>query len=383
MKKSGFFTKVLSMIAVGVMASTSAFAAGGSGISGISDLTLLYLLITFGVLMLIVVFVLSNIIKGLASNREIWNYLKSKNAASLLLLLGGVGLASPAMAQESTAVSSSFIMSDSLFWGLMLIDVFLVVVVFYLFTVLKNLIATMRSSQEEVAEPSVADTWAAALTDSVPLEQEEEIMTDHEYDGIRELDNNLPPWWVMGFYVTIIFAFGYLIYYHVMDGPSSKQEYIAAMTAAEEKQEAYTESMANAIDESNVVLVTDAGKLEKGKAVFTSVCAACHGQAGEGGVGPNLTDKYWIHGGGISDVFKTIKYGVPAKGMISWESQLSPEQMQNVSSFILSLQGTNPPNGKEPQGELWEPKEEAPEEEVAPADSSATADEDEPEMAMK
>jgi cytochrome c oxidase cbb3-type subunit 3 len=82
-------------------------------------------------------------------------------------------------------------------------------------------------------------------------------------------------------------------------------------------------------------------------------CAACHGQKGEGVVGPNLTDAYWIHGGGIKNVFKTIKYGVPAKGMIAWETQLSPSQIQKVASYVLTLQGTNPPNGKAPEGEIW------------------------------
>ena len=79
----------------------------------------------------------------------------------------------------------------------------------------------------------------------------------------------------------------------------------------------------------------------------------CHGQKGEGLVGPNFADEYWIHGGGIKNVFKVIKYGVPDKGMIAWQAQLKPADMQKVGSYILTLQGTNPPNPKAPQGTIW------------------------------
>jgi cytochrome c oxidase cbb3-type subunit 3 len=108
------------------------------------------------------------------------------------------------------------------------------------------------------------------------------------------------------------------------------------------------------IDENSVELSLDAGDIASGKEIFITKCAACHGQQGEGGVGPNFADKYWIHGGDINSLFKTIKYGVPSKGMISWQSQLSPKEMQQVSSFIITLEGTNPPNQKEPQGELYD-----------------------------
>ena len=94
----------------------------------------------------------------------------------------------------------------------------------------------------------------------------------------------------------------------------------------------------------------------QGELIFKSFCAACHGQKGEGTVGPNFTDEYWIHGGGIQNVFKTIKYGVPDKGMIAWAAQLKPADMQKVASYILTLKGTNPPNPKAPQGEIWKEK---------------------------
>jgi cytochrome c oxidase cbb3-type subunit 3 len=200
-------------------------------------------------------------------------------------------------------------------------------------------------------------------------------MLDHEYDGIRELDNKLPPWWLYMFYFTIIFGVFYIGYYHFSSGPSQLEEYEAEMALAAEQKAAFLAQSANNVDESSVVLLTDASAIEKGKATYTSLCIACHGPSGgsmPGGVGPNLTDEFWIHGGGIKNVFKTIKYGVPAKGMISWESQLTPVQMQEVASYILSLQGTNPENAKEPQGDKWIEEGAA---EPAPAEADSTATE--------
>jgi cytochrome c oxidase cbb3-type subunit 3 len=106
------------------------------------------------------------------------------------------------------------------------------------------------------------------------------------------------------------------------------------------------------VDENSVVLLKDAEKLKMGHETFMTRCAVCHGEKAEGKVGPNLTDKYWLHGGNIQDLFKTIKYGVPSKGMVSWENSLNGTQIQEVASYVLSLQGTNPPGGKEPQGTL-------------------------------
>jgi cytochrome c oxidase cbb3-type subunit 3 len=114
----------------------------------------------------------------------------------------------------------------------------------------------------------------------------------------------------------------------------------------------------DAVTEDNVTVVTDPVAWEKAEKIFGANCATCHGQNGEGGTGPNLTDQYWKHGGGIKNIFSTIKYGVPEKGMIPWESQLSPENIQIVSSYIISIEGTNPPDAKEPEGELWVPEEE-------------------------
>lgn len=200
----------------------------------------------------------------------------------------------------------------------------------------------------------------------VPIDREEEILSHHDFDGIRELDNKLPPWWVNLFILSIIWAGIYMYYYHWGgNGPSSKEEYEMEMEQAKKQQAIALAGQASAVDESNVTALTESGALGEGELIYKNSCAACHGQKGEGTVGPNMTDEYWIHGGGIKNIFKTIKYGVPDKGMISWQSQLNAADMQKVASYILTLQGTNPPNPKAAQGEIWK-------EEAAPADSTAT-----------
>lgn len=192
------------------------------------------------------------------------------------------------------------------------------------------------------------------MNDSVPVAQEDTVMTDHAYDGIRELDNRLPPWWLYGFYATIVFGVIYVMNFHVFKtGKLQEEEYLAEMIHAEQQIATYLASMDNLIDESSVTFTDDQADLSAGMEIFKSKCAACHGQEGEGGVGPNVTDQYWLHGGDIQSIFKTVKYGVPSKGMISWESQLIPKQIQQVASYIYTLEGTTPPNPKERQGELF------------------------------
>jgi len=219
-------------------------------------------------------------------------------------------------------------------------------------------------------------------TDAVPVEKEQDVMLDHNYDGIKELDNSLPPWWVAMFYLSIGFAVVYMTYYHFTDaGAGSAEEYEMEMEQAEKAVAAYLATQANLIDETNVTALLDEDALAAGQTIYNNNCAACHGMQGEGGVGPNMTDKYWIHGGGIKDVFSTIKYGVPEKGMIAWKAQLSAADMHKVASFILTMQGTNPPNAKEPQGELYEPQADNGAEPAA-TDSTATSASDEEALGM-
>ncbi|MBE2219841.1 MAG: c-type cytochrome [Ignavibacteria bacterium] len=194
---------------------------------------------------------------------------------------------------------------------------------------------------------------SSILNRGVPIEKEKDIMLDHDFDGIKELNNTIPPWFNILFYGTIVIAAIYLIDFHVLgSGNIMVDEYLQEVKIANEKRDELIRTGAF-INENNVVLLTDAAELDKGKQIFLANCLPCHGPDGGGTVGPNLTDKNWIHGGGIKNVFTTIKNGVPAKGMISWQTSLTPKQMQQVGSFVLSLQGTTPANGKAPEGPVW------------------------------
>ena len=222
--------------------------------------------------------------------------------------------------------------------------------------------------------PEPESFWSRFLktaNDAVPIEEEETVLLDHNYDGIQELDNHLPPWWKWLFYVSIVFGVVYMIGYHVMGlMPLSGEEYNQEIAQAEalKAQRVSDQPMAN-IDETSVTYLEDATALASGKQVFDNNCVSCHRADGGGNIGPNLTDEFWLHGGSISDIFSTIKHGVPQKGMISWEPVLSPEQMQNVASYIMSIGGTNPPNPKAPEGERYNPENEG----SAAADSVTVA----------
>lgn len=188
-----------------------------------------------------------------------------------------------------------------------------------------------------------------------PLSEEKDLIIEHEYDGIQELDNPTPAWFMYLFYGTIVIAIGYMMVYHVLGiGQLQDEEYKTEMAVANKQKEAFLAKSGSNIDEKSVKLSTDPGDLGAGKSVFTASCAPCHGVQGQGVVGPNLTDDYWLHGGSVNDIFKTIKYGVTDKGMPTWEKQLSPKQIADVTSYIKSLHGTNPANPKEPQGQKEE-----------------------------
>lgn len=195
--------------------------------------------------------------------------------------------------------------------------------------------------------------------DLIPIDKEGEIDLGHDYDGIRELDNRLPPWWVYTFYLTIVIGIGYLYVYEFSDiGLTQHQEYSEAMEEAKVQKMKFLFAQANAVNETNVVAINDEKSLKEAHEIFSMKCASCHGKQGQGlkGLGPNFTDQYWKHGGGVKNIFSTIKYGVPEKGMIAWKNQMQASDMHKLASYILTLEGTNPPNPKEPEGELWVPE---------------------------
>lgn len=207
-------------------------------------------------------------------------------------------------------------------------------------------------------EKSVKFTWLKEtylkLLGSKPIEEEDEIVLDHNYDGIKELDNNLPPWWVYSFYISIVFAAVYLLRFHVFNGYTQIDELDTELADAKIAIEAYKKTAKNLVDFNTVTQLTDAGDLKSGKTIFETNCVACHMIDGGGGIGPNLTDDHWILGGGIKNVFKTISEGGRSgKGMIAWKAQLKPAEMAQVASYVLSFQGTTPANPKPAEGDIW------------------------------
>jgi len=197
---------------------------------------------------------------------------------------------------------------------------------------------------------------AKYFTKAASLEKEADVLLDHDYDGIKELDNALPPWWKWGFYITIVVGVIYLFRFHVAKtGPTPLEEYDHEMKIAAAQMEDYRKNRMESFDEKTVTLANAEG-IAEGKKIFTGTCFPCHGANGEGNaVGPNLTDKYWLHGGSLGEVFKTINLGVPDKGMQAWGKSFSPSDIRNLASFVMSLQGTKPANAKAPQGNLFEP----------------------------
>ncbi len=201
--------------------------------------------------------------------------------------------------------------------------------------------------------------WWDKLNKFRPASQESELDLGHEYDGIRELDNRLPPWWLYGFYATIVFAGIYLWRFHVSHtAPSSSEEYIASVTKAELEIQEYLKKKGDAVDENTVVRLVGADDLAEGKSIFQKSCASCHKETGAGDVGPNLTDDYWMHGNDIKSVFKTIRYGINA--MPQWQNTYSNKQIAQVASYVKALHGTNPPSAKAPQGTQMKEEETSP-----------------------
>ncbi len=282
-----------------------------------------------------------------------------------LLMLTMVG--SPLFAQ--TAPSDGFNQNAQLMivLGLMLVVAILVLIVaIYLVSVLKTILKKEEVQQAEKAgvklkpEKSLWKSIDEKLTGAIPIEREEEVMLDHNYDGIMELDNHLPPWWKALFYITIIIGVIYLFGHHVIDiFPLQEEEYAAELAEAEAMLASLEESGAvETIDINNPVQSEDAAVISSGKSIFSINCASCHADDGGGKpqLGPNLTDNYWLHGGAFKNVFTTVHEGVTGTSMIAWKNVLSPIQIRDVASYVMTLRGTTPANPKEPQGELYEPE---------------------------
>jgi cytochrome c oxidase cbb3-type subunit 3 len=324
-----------------------------------------FYLIAGGLLiLLLVIYGLGKTAVGLS--KAVSNASKKSSATIILLLLSAAAFSQSEAAPAQTTTQFPAWASNPNVYIFGFLFFIMLLSVYVLYTVNMKLIKVMSPAAVEVPaealeaalvkekKPTLFRRVYLRLVDSVPVAKEKDILLDHDYDGIKELDNNLPPWWKYGFYFTIMFAFFYLLIYHVSGvGKLQGEEYKDELLLAQKQKEERIKAGAENVNEENVVALTDAEPVTNGKETFQKLCVACHRADGGGQVGPNLTDEYWLHGGGIKNIFKTITYGVPNKGMISWQSQLSPKQIQQVASYVLTLKGTNPAGPKEPQGDKW------------------------------
>ncbi|MEB2781931.1 cbb3-type cytochrome c oxidase N-terminal domain-containing protein [Algoriphagus sp. C2-6-M1] len=274
------------------------------------------------------------------------------------LALSSLLISTPVLAQDESVTGGLSDLDSNQMALLIIMGVIIGVIILLLILMIylmSFISAIFRKDNPELAEvPSWWESFKQRfVTGDIKKEQaKDKLMTDHSYDGIHELDNFMPPWLQYVFTGTIIIALVYFGYYTVLGlGKTGVEEYQEEIRVAANEAEARGASELTSIDETNVEFDESDAALSAGKTIFEGNCAACHAADGGGGVGPNLTDPYWIHGGDIKDIFKVIKYGVIEKGMVPWEDQLNPQEIQEVASYILSLQGTSPAVPKDPQGE--------------------------------
>lgn len=314
--------------------SSGAFAAGPPAPSSIDN--------TFVILSLVIILILAMAI-GLLAN----------------VLLGAAQIPVEKKDAQAGILAGAAVtgVSDTAFYfisGVIILEVLILLTLLYNVRLVLSIHKKAKAAAEgetatAPAKPRVS--WWARANKFKPIAEEADLDLGHDYDGIRELDNRLPPWWLYGFYGTILFACVYLWRYHVSHtAPLSREEYAISVQQADLAKAEYLKKAASLVDETTVKQLTATDELAAGQKIFESTCFACHGKSGEGGVGPNLTDEYWLHGGSIQDVFKTIKYGWPDKGMKSWKDDFSPSQIAQIASYVKSLQGTHPANAKAPQG---------------------------------
>ena len=330
------------------------------------------LMIAVALLLVLVVWVLANVLM-MVSKKAVEHAKSNPKIMMIFVVVMGSMFAKKGFAQTTAAISDSTSqglstdfyggVSYNTFWTMATVISLELLVVFILVLFIRNVFRAIHPIEKRMVEGKVfTDSWIIRtwhrldkqfFTRAIPLEKEADMLLDHDYDGIKELDNALPPWWKYGFYITIVVALFYIFKFEVWHtGMNPTQEYAEEMTAAKIQTDAYLASAKENVDENSVVQL-DAAGAAAGKEIFTKTCVACHLAEGQGSVGPNLTDEYWIHGGSIKDIFKTIKYGFPDKGMQSWQTTYSPVQMQQLATYIRTLKGTNPPNPKAPQGDLY------------------------------
>ncbi len=370
-------TVLFTMAASMLVAQTKTPAATEATASGYNQLA---------VLLIILIIVLAFVIWGMghvltALGRQLLD--KSKNETKIpgiIFLIGFTLLSQVSAAQNAitpavtTLPNYGGLTASAYYVFLTVFFVELAVILFLAFSIRRMYTELLPEKVKPVSEGSKLAAWwtkmdSKLFTRAVAVEKEADILLEHDYDGIRELDNALPPWWKYGFYITIGIAVIYLLNFHVFGtGLNPTQEYNAEMDKARIEKEIYEANNKDRIDEKNVPMA-DATGIKAGQNLFETNCVACHLKDGGGMVGPNLTDNYWLHKGSLNDIYNTIKNGYPDKGMQPWGTMFSPKEISFLASFVKSLKGSKPATPKDPQGDLYI-------DEVVASDSAAVAKND-------
>lgn len=331
------------------------------------DSTVAYVLITVIGLLAMVIFMLGNVFILAIKNKVEQEKQSGASKAAVLTALFVLISAGSLFAQSANVpAGTKTVVSETIIQMLAFIVALEMIIIVYFANGIRSFLKkeSIQTAAASGATPVVQKekiAWFDRLYNRNTKEDIARLDLGHDYDGIKELDNEVPVWWRWGFAISLIFGIVYLYNYHVAETkPLQQAELAMDMEQAAAAQAAYLEKSANNVDE-NTVKMMGADDIAKGKELYIKpgACATCHAENGSAivngapGIGPNLTDDYWLHKGDIKSIFYSIKYGWPEKGMKSWKDDYSPIQIAQLASYVKSLQGTNPQPAKEKQGELF------------------------------
>jgi len=361
----GLFTLLFLGLSNSIFSQANAIAVEAKPVKELFyDITFAYTLAGVGVLLAFVIYILGNVFL-LAIQNRVEEQKKNGTFIKQLVIIGYIVFTSTSANAQAIPAGVTQVVSENVMYLIGVVIVLELLIIFYL----ANGIRIFLKKESAIIVPSVKEeitkipkiSWFDRIYNKNSDADIIKLDLGHNYDGIKELDNDIPIWWKYGFAMSILFGIVYLYSYHIAGTrPLQQQELQIEQEVAAVKLAAYLEKSANNVDE-NTVKMLGVDDIAAGKVLFIKpgACATCHAENGSAivngssGIGPNLTDDYWIHKGDIKSIFYTIKYGWPEKGMKSWKEDYSPIQMAQLTSYVKSLQGTNPTPAKEKQGILF------------------------------